>query len=112
MSHYIVVGSGPSGVSASLALLRNSHRVTMLDIGNDVPADLSGDISSLSKLDPRKWTAHDYKILRPTSKTVTGQIPEKTLFGSRMVFQGSDLILGENDLPNGFVQYPSSAYGG
>ena len=46
----LVVGSGPAGVAASLALLERGHEVTMLDYGREIEpqfADLPRPLAGL-----------------------------------------------------------------
>jgi choline dehydrogenase-like flavoprotein len=111
-SNYIVVGSGPSGTSASLALLKGGGNVTMLDIGNNLPQDTTKLVESIAKIDPSQWTNSDIAILRNSFTLTKKDIPKKTLFGSRFPYQDSSFVLGPDGLPSGFHQFPSSSFGG
>lgn len=112
MKNFLVVGSGPSGVSAALALLKLGNNVTMVDVGNDLPQEISLAINSISKISPEDWSSHDKSIIRPGHLKKNNKVPEKLLFGNNFVYKDSNLIIGNDGLSNGFSQYPSLAYGG
>lgn len=111
--NYVVVGSGPSGVISSLALLRNGGNVTMLDIGNDLPKTLSMVVDALAKTEPNTWSKFDIAFLRNSFALTKNNVPEKTVFGSRFPYDDSNSIIGSVGLPPaGFSQFSSSSYGG
>ena len=82
------MGSGPAGVSVSMALLNRGLRVTMLDVGRTMENGLSEEISrfraksSLSK--------EDIDRLKGGVEVDVSGVEEKKLFGSSYVNKPSD----------------------
>jgi len=55
-NQYIVIGSGPSGVSCATALLKKKNvKVLMLDTGYELEKDLELEAKKLYKIDYKKW---------------------------------------------------------
>jgi len=51
-----VVGSGPSGISAAVALLARGERVTMLDAGIELEPERRQLVAQLAAQDPPQWS--------------------------------------------------------
>jgi len=102
-----VVGSGPAGVSVSLALLERGHHVTMLDYGNDISPERSKDVLDLANTDKHLWTSDQInKIKYPVDRN----IENKLAYGEDYPYRDG-LKLLEIELKNCLV-YPSLAAGG
>ena len=83
----IVIGSGPAGVSAAWALIKQGRKVTMLDVGEQLEKEKSDLRSRLASVNPGEWPADDissYTNLRRSGKT-DGMLP----FGSDILFRDS-----------------------
>lgn len=80
MSEVIVVGSGPSGVSVSLALIRRGIHVHMLDVGLQLPDEKSALIKSL--INKPELSKTDEMELYEENGINGAKSNEKLLFGS------------------------------
>ncbi len=78
----LVIGSGPAGVAASLALLERGRRVTMLDFGRTIEPEAAAIPAPAAGLPFERWTPE----LRTRLAAITGPmedgLPMKTNFGS------------------------------
>jgi choline dehydrogenase-like flavoprotein len=104
--HYLVIGSGPSGMACAAALLDTKARVTLVDIGSDLTpaareraAEISGH-RSLSDVD-RNW-------IQRGLKADAGSVPLKSLFGEDFMYARQDVA----NPPRNFGQWPSQSLGG
>ena len=84
----LVVGSGPAGVAASLALLERGHSVTMLDFGREIEPEVARVAAPAAGLPYERWSPE----LRRTLASITGPmedgLPMKTNFGSDFAVRG------------------------
>jgi hypothetical protein len=83
MKNIIVIGSGPAGVSVSMALLARGLSVTMLDVGRKLDKVLSEDINKLRL--KSALSDDDKKLIKGDSEASTSGVGEKKLFGSTFV---------------------------
>ena len=106
----IVIGSGPAGVSAAWALIKQGRNVTMLDVGEQLEIEKSDLRSRLACVNPEEWQTDDirsYTYVRRSGK-VDGMHP----FGSDIMFRDSvEFFEGQNKNPSIGVR-PSFAAGG
>jgi choline dehydrogenase-like flavoprotein len=102
-----VVGSGPAGVSVSLALLKRGYNVTMLDYGNDLSAERSADIDTLSNTPKNAWTN---ELTNRIKYTVRADIENKLVYGEDFPYRDSLNLL--NVTLQNCKHYPSLAVGG
>lgn len=84
---YIVVGSGPAGVSAADALLRQGHRVLMVDAGGEADAPLQAAAASLGASEPGAWTPEMLAPVRGPLRYNGEGMPLKLAFGSDHVYR-------------------------
>jgi choline dehydrogenase-like flavoprotein len=102
----IVVGSGPSGMACAAALLESGARVTMIDVGRDLPSDRQARVSALSALGPTEWTPADRGWLTTPAPLAADGIPQKGLFGDLFMYADAPAA------PPGFALRASEALGG
>ena len=79
---YCVVGSGPTGVSAAEALLRNGAHVLMIDAGLQLEAQRSAYVESAARKPAHLWTEAERSKLTGDFQPSLLQLPEKKKFGS------------------------------
>lgn len=83
---YIVIGSGPSGVSCASALLSRDLEVTMVDAGYRLDESLATIVNELRETPPVFWPkSHIERIKRPVIASLSG-VTQKLFFGSTHVF--------------------------
>jgi choline dehydrogenase-like flavoprotein len=88
MKTIIVIGSGPAGVSVSMALLKRGLRVTMLDVGITMEKELD---SAIAELRSKSFLSEDdINFLRGGTVADASGVGEKKLFGSSYVNKQSE----------------------
>ena len=81
-SDVIVVGTGLGALGTTLALLESGVCPLVLDVGEELPADLKGLRNKLSAIPPGEWANEDVlKLSANTSAKRTG-VPRKLMLGS------------------------------
>ena len=88
MKKIIVIGSGPAGVSVSMALLKRGMQVTMLDVGRNIEENHGNVLAAIRA----KNSLTDYdksRIMGSVEVDVSG-VEEKKLFGSTYVNRLND----------------------
>ena len=83
-NQYIVIGSGPSGVSCATALLKKNVKVLMIDTAYDLEKDIKLKNDKLFNLDFEKWPKGSFN--KSPKKYYKG-IPLKQSFGSNFVYK-------------------------
>jgi choline dehydrogenase-like flavoprotein len=78
----LVVGSGPSGVAASLALLERGQPVTMLDFGREIEPEYARVPAGATGLPYETWSPEVKRRLASISGPMEDGLPMKTNFGS------------------------------
>jgi choline dehydrogenase-like flavoprotein len=86
----IVIGSGPAGVSVSMALLKRGFRVTMLDVGRTIEKDREEKVAILRT--KSFLTEKDRSWIKGIELANTSGIEEKKLFGSSYANKLSNLF--------------------
>lgn len=105
---HIVVGSGPSGVSAAKALLARSRKVLMLDGGKTLEPAAAARRDALAATDPGTWTDQTRDgWMAPQYATPPGQVRR---FGSDFAMEPGASTLA--DLPGWMALRASRAVGG
>jgi choline dehydrogenase-like flavoprotein len=87
---YCVIGSGPAGISAAMALVCMGHRVTMLDAGTRLETEKATIVSRLSRSKPGYWQRDDLAALRQGMSGGVKGIPLKRAYGSEYPFAPCD----------------------
>jgi len=89
----LVVGSGPSGVAAALALIERGEPVTMLDVGRTLEPELAEIPRRLAGLDYEAWPAAERARLAAVRGEVVGGYPRKTNFGSDFAYREDPALM-------------------
>ena len=110
MANCIVIGSGPSGVSAAVALLGKDHRVVMLDAGLQLEAERARAVEDLIAAPPGTWDSVRLAPLKEGVEVTSSGIPLKHLYGSDYPFRGTDAFYDIEK--RGVDVAPSFALGG
>jgi choline dehydrogenase-like flavoprotein len=84
---WIVIGSGPGGVSAADALLRQGHRVRMVDAGGEPDADAQAAAARLGAREPEDWTRDMLESVRGPLRYNGEGMPLRLAFGSDHVYR-------------------------
>ncbi|MFZ1726756.1 MAG: GMC oxidoreductase [Albidovulum sp.] len=104
----IVIGSGPAGVSAAMALLARGRQVTMLDGGKVLEPGALANQEALAAQDPRAWDdATRSAWMQPQYETPAGQVRR---YGSDFAMEPASATLSET--PDWFALRASQAVGG
>lgn len=106
----IVIGSGPAGVSAAWALLKQGRNVTMLDVGEQLEAEKSDLRSRLASVDPGEWLKDDISLY-----TESGDFEKNGTirpFGSDFLFRDSVGFFDNQKKNSTIALRPSFATGG
>ena len=91
----LVIGSGPAGVSAAMALIARGRDVTMIDGGRDLPEALLARKQGMAACEPSEWT---------TQQVADWQSPQFEKSGDGARRYGSDHA--QNDIDDGFAPAP------
>src|SRR5262245_14915271 len=105
----LVVGSGPSGVAAALALLECGGEVTMIDYGRTIEPEAAALPRALAGLPYESWPAAQQQRLAAVSGGTENGFPLKTSFGSDFARRPTELMPIE---PRGADVLHSLARGG
>lgn len=105
----IVIGSGPAGITAAWALIKQGHTVTMLDVGEQLESVKSDLRSRLASVEPQERSPEDFTAYTSTirSKQIDGIHP----FGSDFLFR-DPIGFNEGQNNNTIGLRPSFAKGG
>jgi choline dehydrogenase-like flavoprotein len=82
MIHIAIVGSGPSAISAAKILLKKRIKVTIFDVGEDLPADVKKKVEIISRKSKNHWSNSDINYLSNNYSLKKNNIPKKMIFGS------------------------------
>jgi choline dehydrogenase-like flavoprotein len=85
-----VVGSGPSGVAVSYALLKRGASVTMLDAGFNLEPEHSAVADRLGGTSPDAWSPGDVGFMKGATVVDTQGLPRKLSYGSDFPYRSLD----------------------
>jgi choline dehydrogenase-like flavoprotein len=105
-----VVGSGPSGISAAMALLARGERVTMLDAGIELEPERRQLVGQLAAQDPARWSPDAIARIKEYTSSGKSGIRLKYAYGSDFPYRDADRYLPREGSGVGLV--PSLARGG
>ncbi len=103
----IVIGSGPAGLSAAMALLARGRSVTMLDVGKTLEPEAEARRANLAAAGPEDWSAEDLDAFTGTQDAAADEIQR---YGSPFAVETADTVFA--DAPRGFELRSSGALGG
>lgn len=89
----IVIGSGPAGVSAALALLERGRKVTLLDGGRDLEPEAELRRSVLAGLAPPDWSDADRAAWQ--QRQFAGHAGQVRRFGSDFAMEPAEATFAE-----------------
>jgi choline dehydrogenase-like flavoprotein len=107
---FVIVGSGPAGVSAAYSLLRKGLPVTMLDVGYRLEPGHQELLDRLAGSPPEHWQDADLAALRRGTDPDVKGLPKKLAYGSSYPYRvPEDLVVYER---RGAETLASHALGG
>ncbi len=107
---FLVVGSGPAGVSAAKALLAQGRRVTMIDVGLDLEPDRLALMDRIGSSEVEDWDPAEVVALKGNMPSDARGIQVKLAYGSDYPYRSATESLGLS-IPDGTFK-PSFARGG
>ena len=84
-----VIGSGPASVSACAALVASGNKVTVLDVGNELPASQITLRDRLARVEPEEWASEDIAQLKNATEATTKGVANKLVLGSDFAYRDS-----------------------
>jgi len=87
---YYVIGSGPAGIGAALALVEKKIPVTILDTGEDLEPDRKVLIEKMSKVAPEEWLQDDIQSLKAGVASSIKGVSRKLAYGSDYPYRKPD----------------------
>lgn len=83
-----VIGSGPSGVSAVVALVNKGLDVTMLDAGFDLEPERMEVVHQLRAVDKKSWNSKLISKIKEGMEANPGGVDQKLIYGSDYPYRG------------------------
>lgn len=77
-----VVGSGPAGTAAAVALVERGLPVTMLDAGLDLEPERRALVERMGRQRPEEWSDDDLRALKGPTRVKWGGVERKLAYGS------------------------------
>ena len=107
---YVVIGSGPTGVACTQALLESGKEVLMLDAGEELEPARQELVERIAALPKDQWPAETIARLKERMAPTAAGVPLKYLFGSDFPYRrpASGAVLQSD----GVGLQPSYAAGG
>lgn len=106
----IIIGSGPAGVSAAWALIKQGRKVTMLDVGETLEVERHELRSKLAAVGPKQWQPEDLDAY--TGIAHAGDVAGPQPFGSNFLFRDTVGFSDGVQITGPFGLRPSFAKGG
>jgi choline dehydrogenase-like flavoprotein len=88
---YLVVGSGPAGIAAAVALVGQGHAVIMLDVGDELDAEKSKRVTGMSQQRVEDWDAADLNDISGTRGRTADAVHSKQSYGSSYSFASEEV---------------------
>jgi GMC oxidoreductase len=104
----IVVGSGPSSVGVTHALLARGFDVVMLDAGEKLDEQTTNIVARMSRQEPEQWSQVDKAVIQRTEFNTDPSLSPKRAFGSDYAYYTDPKIAAPPDMR----LYGSRAFGG
>lgn len=87
---YVIVGSGPAGISAAMALVGGGHHVTILDVGDGLDGEREAVVSRMSRQQPGEWDAADLDAISGKRDRTEDAVHSKQSYGSSFSFASDE----------------------
>jgi hypothetical protein len=104
----LVVGSGPSSVAVTHALLERGFDVTVLDVGATLDTATTKVVETMSRQEPEQWSEADKAVIQRVDFQSDAAVSPKRLFGSSFVYFRDPRL----EAPDDMLLYGSRAFGG
>jgi choline dehydrogenase-like flavoprotein len=106
----LVIGSGPSGISAAMALIAQGRRVTLVDVGLTLESERQARLDAIGSQPFESWDPAEVAKLKGTLPSDSSGVQVKLLYGSDYPYRDA---IDQNGLsiPDGTFK-PSHAQGG
>src|SRR5258706_11711430 len=105
-----VIGSGPAGIAAAVALTRQGHHVTILDAGLSLEPARELTVGRMAAQRPAQWAAQDLATVKENMDSGAGGVPLKVTYGSDFPYREAERHLPRRAENVGLV--PSFGKGG
>ena len=83
-----VIGSGPTGISAAVALIKKGLDVTMLDVGFELEPERTQVVRQLRQLNKKDWDDGLIGRLKENMHAHSGGVDLKLIYGSNYPYRG------------------------
>lgn len=83
------MGSGPAGIAATMALVAQGHRVTVVDVGNELEANRQAVVDRMRGQSPEEWSDQDLETAVGHREATREAVHSKLAFGSSYSFAPS-----------------------
>src|SRR4051794_32502461 len=87
---YVVVGSGPAGVSCARALLAHGRAGLMLDAGITLEAESASVVQRMRETAPAQWSGDDIGRMKAGTSASEKGIPLKLAYASDFPYQEAE----------------------
>ena len=104
----IVVGSGPSSIGVTHALLERGYDVTMLDVGEELDEDTQHLVAAMARREPDEWSQAERAAIQRADFNGDPALSPKRAFGSSYAYFTDSRI----NAPSSMRLYGSRAFGG
>lgn len=88
-----VIGSGPAGVAAAQALLKQGLEVTMLDAGLELEEENQVAVKGMRAVSPSDWHGAHMRLITGRNDATHRGIPKKLVYGSDYPYRGVDRFI-------------------
>lgn len=105
-----IIGSGPTGVSAAMALTKHGREVTILDAGVRLEPEREQRVNDMALQTPAQWSADDVAQVKRQMPATLGGVPLKFTFGSDFPYQDVEHFVPFENI--GSATRPTLARGG
>jgi choline dehydrogenase-like flavoprotein len=85
-----VIGSGPSGISAAIPLLKKGYKVTMLDPGLELEKERTEAVKRLRGLNKDQWDEESISLVKENMTGNVSGVDQKYIYGSNYPYFGID----------------------
>jgi choline dehydrogenase-like flavoprotein len=85
---FYIIGSGPSGVSAAIPLLKKGYEVTMLDSGLDLEPERAKVVKRMKKMNKNQWTVESIRTIKENMNGTFKGVDKKFVYGSDFPYYG------------------------